>query len=229
MSAWDVIDYGAHAVLLRERPRGPRASASDRAGGPGDLAGLADRLRRVSAVREVVPAFGEVLVTWAPGSARGTVLEKLRRVISEPAIADVSRRETVVHVLPVRYDGPDLAAVAAACGITPERVIGLHTAATYVVAAVGFQPGFAYLTGLDPALRLPRRAAPRRRVSPGAVAIAAAYAAVYPHASPGGWHLIGETAEELFSARQPRDGEGHDAGARLRVGDRVRFTPLIRP
>ncbi len=68
----------------------------------------------------------------------------------------------------------------------------------YQCAFCGFAPGFAYLTGLDPALELPRRATPRTRVPAGSVAIAAAYSAVYPTASPGGWHLIGRTAAVLF-------------------------------
>jgi KipI family sensor histidine kinase inhibitor len=78
---------------------------------------------------------------------------------------------------------------------------------------LGFRPGFAYLTGLDPALVVPRRATPRPRVPAGALAIADVYTAVYPSESPGGWHLIGHVAEPMFTA----------AGARLSLGDRVRF------
>ena len=71
-------------------------------------------------------------------------------------------------------------------------------------AFCGFAPGFAYLRGLDPALHLPRRATPRTRVPAGAVAIADTYAAVYPSASPGGWHLLGHTDARLWDAeREP--------------------------
>ena len=77
--------------------------------------------------------------------------------------------------LPVVYDGADLAAVAAACSMAVDEVVARHRAGSYVAAFCGFAPGFAYLTGLDPALHLPRRATPRTRVPAGAVAIAAEY------------------------------------------------------
>ena len=59
--------------------------------------------------------------------------------------------------IPVRYDGPDLADVAALWGVTPSRG-GAHPRGTeFRVAFCGFAPGFGYLTGLPGALP---RAAP---------------------------------------------------------------------
>ena len=116
--------------------------------------------------------------------------------------------------LPAIYDGPDLADVAAALGKTIDEVVELHAGATYTVETMGFAPGFGYLTGLPAALELPRRATPRTRVPAGSIAIAAGYTAVYPFASPGGWHLIGRVVDTvMFNAD----------GARLALGDRVRF------
>ena len=75
------------------------------------------------------------------------------------------------------------------------------------------RPGFAYLVGLDQrsccrAARRPGRACPPARSrSP------IAFTAVYPSESPGGWHLIGRVADEMFGPH----------GARLQLGDRVRF------
>jgi KipI family sensor histidine kinase inhibitor len=83
-------------------------------------------------------------------------------------------------------------------------------------AFVGFAPGFAYLTGLHPSLHLPRRATPRTRVPAGAVAIAAGYSAVYPSASPGGWHLIGHTDATMWDA-------GRDPPAAIGPGASVHF------
>jgi KipI family sensor histidine kinase inhibitor len=118
------------------------------------------------------------------------------------------------HALRVCYDGPDLADVARATGLSPDEVARRHAAATYTVDTLGFQPGFAYLVGLDRALVLPRRATPRPRVPAGSLAIAAEYTGVYPFDSPGGWHLIGRAVDvELFGER----------GALLAAGDRVRF------
>jgi KipI family sensor histidine kinase inhibitor len=118
--------------------------------------------------------------------------------------------------LPAIYDGPDLADVAHAAGLSAADVISLHASALYTVDTLGFAPGFAYLTGLPAPLHLPRRATPRTRVPAGSIAIAAGYTAVYPFDSPGGWHLLGRVPDlRMFGPE----------GALLRLGDRVRFTP----
>ena len=100
------------------------------------------------------------------------------------------------------YDGPDLADVAALTGLTGAEVIARHQAAEYQVGWLGFAPGFGYLTGLDPALAVPRLASPRQLVPAGSVAIAGGLAAVYPSASPGGWRLIGRTGAVLWDTRR---------------------------
>jgi KipI family sensor histidine kinase inhibitor len=118
--------------------------------------------------------------------------------------------------LRARYDGPDLEAVATMTGRHPDDVRALHAAATYTVETMGFAPGFAYLTGLPPALELPRRTTPRTRVPAGTIAIAGLQTAVYPFDSPGGWHLIGSVVDARMF--------GPD-GPLLQLGDRVRFVP----
>ena len=55
-------------------------------------------------------------------------------------------------VLRARYDGPDLADVAREAKLSVDEVIELHAGGHYVVETLGFAPGFAYLTGLDPRL-----------------------------------------------------------------------------
>jgi KipI family sensor histidine kinase inhibitor len=56
-------------------------------------------------------------------------------------------------------------------------------------------------------------------VPAGSVAIAGAQTAVYPLATPGGWHLIGTTTTVMFDpAREP--------AALLKAGDQVRFEPV---
>ncbi|MES3007698.1 MAG: 5-oxoprolinase subunit PxpB [Pseudomonadota bacterium] len=121
--------------------------------------------------------------------------------------------------IPVTYGGeagPDLQTVAAHTGLSGDAIIARHSAGLYRVFCLGFQPGFAYLGGLDPALAIPRRATPRLSIPAGSVAIGGNQTAVYPSASPGGWHIIGRTALMLFdpSREQP---------ALLIAGDTVRF------
>jgi KipI family sensor histidine kinase inhibitor len=144
---------------------------------------------------------------------------------AEPVVADVAIRalakikddlDTVRDIeLAATYDGPDLDDVAQALGLTTGEVKQLHAAGVYTVETMGFAPGFAYLTGLDPKLVLPRRATPRPRVPAGSLAIAGSHTAVYPFDSPGGWHLIGRVPARMF---------GPD-GPLLRLADRVRFVP----
>jgi allophanate hydrolase subunit 2/allophanate hydrolase subunit 1 len=121
--------------------------------------------------------------------------------------------------IPVVYDGADLADVARLTGLTVDEVVARHAASRYRVAFGGFMPGFAYLTGLDPALVVPRLATPRTRVPAGAVAIAGEYAAVYPRVTPGGWRLLGRTDAVMFDAAHD------DRPALLAPGDEVRFAP----
>jgi KipI family sensor histidine kinase inhibitor len=138
---------------------------------------------------------------------------------AEPAQAQALGR---VVEIPVRYGhnaGPDLADVAAHCGLTPDEVVQRHTAAEYVVYFVGFQPGFAYLGGLDDVLHTPRRAEPRLAVPAGSVGIGGAQTGIYPLATPGGWQLIGRTELPLFDPHA-------EPPTLLAPGDRVRFVAI---
>jgi KipI family sensor histidine kinase inhibitor len=87
----------------------------------------------------------------------------------------------------------------------------------FTVAFCGFAPGFAYMSGLADEWSVPRLDAPRPRVPAGAVALAGAYAGIYPTASPGGWRLVGRTDQNLFDVRR-------EPPALLTPGTRVRLT-----
>lgn len=104
----------------------------------------------------------------------------------------------------VRYDGPDLPEVARLTGLTRAAVVAAHTGTPWRVAFGGFAPGFAYLVGGDPRLRVPRRERPRPSVPAGSVGLAGEFSGVYPRSSPGGWQLLGTTDAALWDAdREP--------------------------
>jgi 5-oxoprolinase (ATP-hydrolysing) subunit B len=171
---------------------------------------LADRLD--VRLADVVPGAATVLVV----AANPVNLQRFLGTLDGLEPAEAARTSGDVVEIPCRYDGPDLAEVAAATGLSVTEVIARHSATTYEAAFTGFAPGFAYLSGLDPVLRLARRSSPRPRVPPGSVAIADGYSAVYPRASPGGWHLLGSTDAVIFdAAREP--------AALIVPGTRVRF------
>jgi KipI family sensor histidine kinase inhibitor len=167
------------------------------------------------AILSVVPAARTVLVEYAPDAI--TLVDLFdaaeARLGVNPQQHDAGGAPIDV---PVRYDGEDLASVADLVGVTVDEVIARHTAPTYLVQFCGFSPGFAYLTGLDPLLHLPRLATPRALVPAGSVAVAGEYAGVYPRSSPGGWRLLGRTQTTMFDLER-------DPPALLRPGMHVRF------
>ncbi|MDL2080222.1 allophanate hydrolase subunit 1 [Streptomyces sp. GXMU-J15] len=167
-------------------------------------------------VREIVPAARTVLLDGVTDPAR------LASELTAAETPAAPPRAGGVVELPVRYDGPDLADVAAHWGVGPEEAARIHADTEFTVAFCGFAPGFGYLTGLPAHYDVPRRATPRTAVPAGSVALAGPYTGVYPRSSPGGWQLIGITDAVLWDhARVP--------AALLSPGTRVRFVPVTAP
>ncbi|MFN0069130.1 MAG: 5-oxoprolinase subunit PxpB [Limisphaerales bacterium] len=210
------LRYGPHAWLLR-LPDGVDEStlrwrlALERALARRPPAGLL----------EVTPGFTSLLLEFADEPPAAAALTDLLAGLQEfgETAADDSRAVAV----PVVYDGPDLAGVATHAGLAREEVIRRHAAGRYIVALLGFAPGFPYLLGLDPALHTPRLDTPRPVVPAGSVAIGGAHTGIYPARLPGGWNLIGRTSLTLVRsapANAPKD------CFLFAPGDRVRFVPV---
>ncbi|MEV0441375.1 allophanate hydrolase subunit 1 [Streptomyces spectabilis] len=204
---------------MKVLPMGERALLVELADGSAAEALHAELLRRRAAgeltVREVVPAARTVLLDGLDAP------ERLAARLPSWEIPPLPPRAEDVLELPVRYDGPDLANVAALWGVPVREVPRIHAAAEFRVAFCGFAPGFGYLTGLGGLPDVPRRATPRTTVPAGSVGLAGPYTGVYPRPSPGGWQLIGTTEAALWDhARVP--------AALLTPGVRVRFVPEAR-
>lgn len=165
-------------------------------------------------VSEIVPGARTVLVCVDDPATRDRVREMLRSIDTLPPQTDPGASADLV--IDVTYDGADLHDVARLTGLTADEVVTAHTATPWRVAFGGFAPGFAYLTGGDPRLSVPRRIEPRTRVPAGAVALAGEFSGIYPRESPGGWQLIGSTHAVLWDVERPRP-------ALLTPGMRVRF------
>lgn len=178
-----------------------------------ELAAALEPLRG-SALEEIVPGDRTLLLVWRDEAPPASAVERL---VAEAGRADLPPAAAPVE-LTVAYDGPDLEQVAEACAVSVGEFVERHSAADYRVAFLGFAPGFAYLTGGDPALAPPRRDEPRTRVPAGALAIAGPYSAVYPRESPGGWNLVGSCEARLFDPSQDRP-------ALLVAGASVRLVP----
>lgn len=205
-----VRPFGDRAFLIElEQRRDPELVARSRA--------IADAWE-ARGFGTAIPAYASAVVSFDP--ARTPYLEALRaaEALDREPIALPDPASGALVLVPVRYDGPDLAETAARSGLAIDALIALHTAGTYTAWFLGFMPGFAYLGPLDPRIIAPRRSSPRSRVPAGSVAVADGQTAVYPADSPGGWQLIGSTDLRPFDA----DG---DPVSRIRAGDRVRFVP----
>ncbi len=114
-----------------------------------------------------------------------------------------------IHQIQVCYHpdlGLDLKEIATACGISTEEAIKLHKKNIYTADILGFMPGFAYFSGLNPKLHLPRLTSPRPMVPKGSVAIAELQTAIYPRPTPGGWNLIGRSPNILFDVHKEPPG-----------------------
>jgi KipI family sensor histidine kinase inhibitor len=186
-----LLTCGEHAVLV-------------------EVAGLAEVLALAHAVREavaagspgftdvvdIVPAAWTVLVVVRDDAPVGPVRRALSS-LPDAQPGEVPRNGETVEV-PVHYDGPDLAEVAKLTGLSVDEVVAAHTGTDWQVAFGGFAPGFAYLAGGDPRLKVPRRSEPRMSVPSGSVALAGEFSAIYPRSSPGGWQLIGRTDMAVF-------------------------------
>lgn len=164
-------------------------------------------------VTDLVPAARTVLVRIDPAT---TTPAAIRTAVAGVRVDRGRRPDLGTVTVPVRYDGPDLADVAAHTGLSAADVIARHTGTEWTVAFTGFAPGFGYLIGGDPALEVPRRETPRTRIPAGSVALAGRFSGVYPHDSPGGWQVIGSTTLRMWDLDRPEP-------ALLAPGVRVRF------
>ena len=175
---------------------------------------------------DCVPAYASLAIFFdaaslPSGEPESVVREQIAAMLSQAeSSSDTSVARSVE--IPVCYGGahgPDLEDVARERGLTAAQVIERHSKAEYLVAMLGFAPGFPYLLGLDPALESRRLATPRLHVPAGSVGIGGVQTGIYPNEGPGGWRLIGQTPLPLFDAER-------DPPTCLLPGDRLRFVPI---
>ena len=145
------------------------------------------------------------------------------------AINDASHRQPVTgNRQPVTVSfrdehAPDLREFLTRTSLTREdflaRIAGLRLTVRYL----GFRGGYAYLEGWPHEWAMPRRAT-SRPVARGSFGIAAAIAGFYPIDTPGGWNLLGRTAEPLEYRFAPGD-----EITIVPTLDRLEFPPPLKP
>jgi inhibitor of KinA len=178
---------------------------------------IAAALESRAVFRDVVPTYNAVTVHFDPMRTDRAGLENTLRQFARDAMLE--ERVSTTAEIPVSYGGetgPDLRAVAEFGHCSEEDVIRLHSGTVYRVYMLGFLPGFAYMGTVDARIAMPRLETPRLRVARGSVAIAGEQTGIYPCETPGGWRIIGRTAEEMFDPARAEP-------FLLKAGDRVRF------
>jgi len=130
---------------------------------------------------ETVPTFRSLALMLDPLLTTPAETASIIRRIDKPSARDQSSQRH--WCMPGHYagaDAPDLDSLATATGLNQDAIIDLHRSARYSVYMLGFQPGFAFMGDVDPAIQQPRRTEPRTRVPAGSVAIANQLTAIYP-------------------------------------------------
>jgi KipI family sensor histidine kinase inhibitor len=201
--------------VSRVRPFGESAFLVE-ADGPEAAQGLRRTLlaEPVEGITGLVPGRASLLVEFDALTVDAAILEA--ELGSLTPLPEAAGRE---RVIPVVYDGPDLAEVAELVGLSEAAVIEAHATGEHRVLFGGFAPGFAYVGGLPESWRIPRLATPRTRTAAGSVAVADGMTGIYPAELPGGWRVIGRTPVTLFDPRR-------EPPVYLEPGDRVRFAPI---
>jgi KipI family sensor histidine kinase inhibitor len=101
-------------------------------------------------VLEVVPGMNNLTLVFDSLEAdRDALVNHLQAAWDAVSDTPATGREVEI---PVQYGGefgPDLRAVADHTGLSVREVVQRHAAGEYVVFFLGFQPGFAYMGGLD--------------------------------------------------------------------------------
>lgn len=197
------VDDGANAAVV----------ALDQAIAAATLGGL----------REVVPAYVNLLVDFDPRLTDHVAVEAAVRRLLESDVARraADQRHHVVHMCVDDEFAPDLGEVARSTGMTVDEVVETHLATEFRVVMYGFSPGYAYMAGVDPRLRLPRKATPVRGVAAGSVIVAGPQCLVTTLEMPAGWWVIGRSPTRILRPEA-------DDPFLFDPGDRVTFERIDR-
>lgn len=175
-------------------------------------------------IKDITPSYTSILIHFdllqtSHEELKSELLELLKSKKDENI-----KEPTKLISIPVLYDkevGLDLEDVAHLHKLSIEDVIDLHVSREYLVYAIGFLPGFAYMGEVNPKLATPRLANPRAKLPKGSVGIADNQTATYPKQSPGGWRILGRTPINMFDLN-------FQGFSYLNVGDRVRYKPISK-
>ena len=177
---------------------------------------------RVPGVRETVPTYRSLMIHYDPLVIdRRALVDTVRGI---EAVPGKPREPGSLWTIPCCYDpemAEDLYEIAAMTKLSPERVIAVHSGATYRVYMYGFSPGFCYLGGVPKEIQVSRRVTPRPPHPANTILLGGGLTLVSTFSMPTGWWLIGRTPERMFAPARERV-------FLVDVGDALRFAPVDR-
>lgn len=175
-------------------------------------------------ILDAISSYHSILITVdIRQTSMSDFQQQVEALLNQPFSTSISLQHLEIEV-PVYYGEEvalDAAEICSHSGLSWAEVKKIHSQISYRVYAIGFAPGFAYLGNVDSRLQMPRKSTPRARVPKGSVAIAEQQTAVYPKASPGGWHIIGRTPISLVDFERENLSLFH-------IGAQVRFKAITR-
>ncbi|NEW90468.1 5-oxoprolinase subunit PxpB [Rhodopseudomonas sp. BR0M22] len=160
----------------------------------------------IAGIIETVPTYRSLLVHYDPETIGFAALSEHLATLA--LSTDDSENAAKRHWrIPVCYGGEygiDLEDAARGLNMTPDALVARHVAGNYRVAMIGFTPGWSYLSGLDPALAMPRRQAPRLHTPAGTISVGGIQTGIQCLPGPSGWHLLGRTPVRTYQLhREP--------------------------
>lgn len=168
-------------------------------------------------IRQTVPAHASLMIEFDPAlTDHNRIGAAVQRLLSAPAGL---RARPAEHLVDICYDGscaPDLDAVARASGLDREQAAACHLSGEYRVRIYGFAPGYAYLSGVPKALRLPRKPMALRDVPAGSVLIAGGQCIISTLTMPTGWWIVGRSTARVLTGDPARP-------FLFDIGDIIRF------
>ncbi|MFB9143321.1 allophanate hydrolase subunit 1 [Vibrio artabrorum] len=199
------------------------------------IARACDAIRQnlATVLMNVTPAYYSILVDYLPYRiSEQQCITQLNLLLTQTLSSSIKTNDTGnIIELPAYYSletALDLHRYQEK-GLSLNDIIQYHTSQTYCVSAIGFMPGFAFMSDVVSELILPRHSTPRLAVPKGSIAIAGSKTAVYPSESPGGWNIIGHCPLPLFDHHQLKSAQGTQPSlSLLNVGDTVHFTSISK-
>ena len=175
-------------------------------------------------ILDIIPSYTTILVVYRLTQiSEARLITELSHIYQNLDISLTTLGRKLIE-LPAFYHpnvAPDLLSLAAEKQLSTDEIIKLHSEKNYLVYAIGFSPGFAFLAEVDAQIATPRHPTPRPKVRAGSIGIADKQTAVYPNDSPGGWQIIGNCPIPLY---QPNN----DPITPFDIGDRVTFVPITQ-